>query len=1025
MPTYTQAQRPLELITPLGPDVLLIEKLSGQEMISGLFRFELDLLAEPDQEIAFDKLLGQKMTVSLRQAPGQVRHFNGICSRLRQGPIVRFSDRAVFVRYQAELVPRFWLWTKEVQSRIFQDKKVLDILRMVFKQPDPTMIVMDGGVREREVYEPRNYCVQFQESSFAFASRLMEEEGIYYYFDHAADDHYLQLLDLALQHHRLPTPYDAVPLKEEGVPQENVVTSWGKMQDMAAPRYLVQDYHFELPHARLEALAQMRPGVNVGGVDHVLSVPGSDRLEVHNHNGSFAHRFDGIGPGGQQQPERLQQVFKENQRLAKLHMERAAVGSLRYEGTGTCAGFSPGHVFGLEGPARVRGQYLLTSIEHHARQAPYRSGGEETFHYDNRFQCVPASLPYRPSLTTPPQRIHGTMTATVAGGKEGEVCTDKYGRIKVRFHWDRRAEDDNSCWIRVVHGWAGKQWGAIHLPRVGQEVVVAFEEGDPDRPIALGSVYNAAYLPPLTLPENAAVSGIRSRTLAPEPHPDHPTPIDTHKEDKEVHSGVLISDHKDEEVVHLQSRKDLYIGAAEDMHMLVEEELTTSCSGEMFTSVGWGLPEAHWQDGALKWTPAAKTAVGGERWDVLYGTHVTAEGLLTNNYTIFSRNDIIIDPTSWLAAQIPSAKWGNRFLVGKVPSGRTEALYGSRNLTGFGTHCFTQHGPCLQRVAASKPWEKVWAIGHTAASLATCVLPLIYVGSGNKHLFKVATNLPLVGDHIPIFGNSVVGWVDHAAGLCLAIGNHLIRDWAMAEAEADIARVSALLSSKMVANLRIIRPFSTDIVEYARYGLELAKTSSTVENHLAEGGYGLQADRIQLLARKGGISLVSEEKPTVIYSEKDVAIASGTCAAIISGTNGQVELVTGGNPVTDSQVHMDASSLILNSGAQTKITMTNQSLTLKAGPSTLELGPLGITMSVGKTTVKLSATDATINAPLVYINNPALKISSLGGVRVGSHFFTENGLVNIKGSSVTVDAPLVNIKADGTVTVKGLAMNLG
>lgn len=957
MATYTQGQRPLEVITPLGKDVLLLEEFTGQESLAGLFRFQLDMLAPASQKIPFDELLGRDMTVVIRNGEGQVRYFSGMCSRMRQGNIVRIDD-AVFVRYRAELVPHFWLWTKQVQSRIFQDQTVLDILRAVIHSLDESFKYNVDDVRSK--YEPRRYCVQFQESSFDFINRVLQEEGIYYYFGHQQSEDTLRLSDQPLQHPKLPKPYDPVTFDETDRGLDEAISSWEVMQDVEATRYVVRDYHFELPQSSLEAQAKLRPKVGVGGVS--LSLNYGDRLEVYDHNGLYAHRFDSIDAGGKHNEKTLPQVFEENKRFANLQVERTAAQAITIEGTSNCAGFLPGHTFGLEQPTRVQGRYLLTYVEHSARQAPYRSGPDGAFHYENRFRCIPAELAYRPPLSSP-QRIHGTMTATVAGGKEGEICTDKYSRIKVRFKWDRRDEnnDNNSCWVRVLQSWAGKNWGAIHVPRVGQEVIVAFEEGNPDRPIVLGSVYNAAHMPPLTLPDNANVTGVKTQTLG---------------EEQGHSSCLLFSDKKDEEVARLHAEKSLVIDSKDEMHVAVGKE--------MVNMVGWSFPKVEWGHDFSSFLKMGgdlmQLLFGGSRWDLTRGTHLTAGGLLSNHYTLFSRNEIVLDPSTWAAAQITSAKWGNRMLMGKVPSGRSEMTYGNRATTGFGVGTWTHHGPLLQRLGPSKPWEKVWAIGHSASSLATCVLPFLYADSGD-HGMGLAAEL-----------------VNDAAGVFLAFSNIQKRQLAIAQATLDVGKVVLAMKSQAASHMQGIE-IAMEAIRAGTYPAEVARTSADVHNTTVDGIYALQADRIQMLSRAaGGISLAAQTGPVFINSpDSRVTIACGTSGIQLNKKDG-VEI---NSASLGSSVRLKDESLTLSCAVTNKITITDQKITLRSGDSTLEIGPAGIN----------------INAKMIQLNGETMKVSPFSGVKIKNHFMVEGGLVDIQGAPV-------GVTSSGSLNIKGAVTNM-
>lgn len=951
MATYTQTDRPLELITPLGPDALLLEKFSGREQLSGLFHFHLDMLAPASREILFDKVLGQAMTVRIQHGKQQVRTFHGVCSRLRQGPPLRV-DQGTFIRYQAEMVPHFWFWEKQVTSRIFQDQNVPDIFRAVVKDLDDSL---DFSMKDvRESYPPRDYCVQFEESSYAFLSRLLEEEGIYFYFEPTPSGHRLVLSDQSLQHPRLPEPYDPVAFNDTGRNDAEAITAWEKTQDVTAAGYVVRDYSFELPTSTLEARSKLRARVSVGDIEHPVSVPTGERVEVYTHNGDYGHRFDSLDAAGKERKNHLQRVFQENQRQADLQADRLALESLNFEGRSRCPGFNAGCTFSLDKPERLKGRYLLTSVEHVAKQAPYRSGQDVAFEYENRFSCVPNDLPYRPARTSRPRRIHGTMTATVAGPMGSDIHTDKYGRIKVRFHWDRRDRPytNNSCWVRVVQSWAGKGFGTIHIPRVGNEVIVAFEEGHPDRPIVLGSVYNAENMPPFNLPEHATDSGIKTQTIG---KPKHS-------------SGLIFSDSAKEERVQLQSHGELVLDAHEKIYMAAGDKLVNNVGVEFINAVGWTFPSAQWQGGLLVWydmpdMPLAPTIrpdlgtelgrvagnlmtdiFGGTRWDLTRGTHLTAEGMLSNHYTFFSHNEIVIDPTSWVSAQIPSAKWGNISLMGKVPSGRSEMTYGSRATTNYGVTQFTQHGPYLSRHATSKPWELVWSIGHGACSLATLVLPFLHVSTKSTALQKAAD------------------YVNDAANVFLAFGNITKRKTAMADATLTAGKVVEQLPKMGTKNFKhLFKPMLREGVEYAKFVKDVIKTSEIIHNHSVDGTYAVQAERVQLTGGDGGISLAAAKPITIMSFDQAVTLASGGSTVVVSEEDKKVVVSCSTAGGFGGELVVEGNQATLSAGGAT-VTLGNGTITMRTLGASIEIGPAGA-IKIKGTTIDIETPSGTLKGP--------------------------------------------------------------
>lgn len=503
MAEFTQADRPISIETPLGQDVVLLAGFQGHEAISDLFRFQVELLAARETSIAFDAVLGQPVVIRLALAGGGERFFHGIVSRFSAG---RRDD--TFAHYRAEVVPRLWLLTRRMRCRTFQHLTIPEILKKVLDG-------LDVKYELTATYHPRDYCAQYRESDFAFASRLMEEEGIYYFFQHSAGGHKMIVTDVPNVHPDLP--FQKTVIYEEvsgGVRDEMRITEWMKDQEIRSGKYTLWDHCFELPGKNLEAVQSGLDAVRAGTVNHKLKVAGNDQLEIYDYPGGFAQRFDGIDKGGSARPADLQKIFEDNRRTARIRMEQETVNSLRIEGTSVCGNFIPGYKFDLTRHFDADGSYLLTRVEHTVTlENAYRSGSKESLDYQNRFVCIPGALPYRPLRKTPRPAVEGPQTAVVVGPPGEEIFCDKYGRVKVQFLWDRegKLDVDSSCWIRVNNPWGGKNWGGNFLPHVGQEVIVDFEEGDPDRPIIMGRVYNAECMPPLTLPGHKTKSIIRDQ----------------------------------------------------------------------------------------------------------------------------------------------------------------------------------------------------------------------------------------------------------------------------------------------------------------------------------------------------------------------------------------------------------------------------------------------------------------------------------------------------------------------------------
>jgi type VI secretion system secreted protein VgrG len=554
--------------TPLPPDTLLLVGFSGNEGLSQLFNFRLDLIADNYRVngVAFDKLLGKPITVRL-ELPGQdeERYFNGICNRLTQGESDEF-----FTRYTMEVVPRFWLWTKRAQSRIFQHLTVPEILKKVLDGLD-VHFELPGA------WEQRDFCVQYRETDAQLASRLMAEEGIFYFFKHTKDGHQMVVANTPQSHPDLPSASTITyrNLTQATAEGADIIYDWSKSQEITAGKVTLWDHCFELPHMHLETDKMIKPTVAVGGVTHHLDIADHGELELYDWPGEYAQRFDGVDKGGSERAQELQKIFEDNKRTAKIRMEQEAVRALTIQGASNCRQLVSGHKFTLTTlPAdphtallQAEGKYVLTGVSHSARQGgDYRSGGADSFEYSNRFTCIPVEVPFRPPRSTPKPVVHGSQTAVVVGPPGEEIFTDKYGRVKVQFHWDREGKHntDSSCWIRVSTIWAGKGWGIVNVPRIGHEVIVDFLEGDPDQPIIIGSVYNAKHMPPDELPKTKMVSGLKSNS----------TPGGG------GYNGLIFNDTKKKEKITLHGQYDMDTTIEHDDTQHIKNDRTINVDGK-------------------------------------------------------------------------------------------------------------------------------------------------------------------------------------------------------------------------------------------------------------------------------------------------------------------------------------------------------------------------------------------------------------------------------------------------------------
>jgi type VI secretion system secreted protein VgrG len=482
MPDYTQENRLISISTPLGKDIFLLQRFTGSEGISRLFNFRLSLLST-QSSIDFTKIIGQNVTVSIELGDGTQRYFNGHISRFGQAG----SDERFF-HYEAEMAPWLWFLTRNADCRIYQNLAVPDIIQQVFQNHgfNAFSSSLTGS------YSAREYCVQYRETDFNFVSRLMEEYGIFYFFEHENGKHTLVLGDSTSAYLTASPHTVSYAHTPGGLSDEDVVLDWKIEQEVRTGKYTHTDYNFTTPSANLRA---QEPTIVQAG--------DNAKLEIYDYPGEYATSDDG--------------AF-----LAKVRMQEHEATCIVHSGSSNCRTFTSGYSFSLEEHYRddINSDFLLIELFHDATAGrAYAPGGvgqaeegDET--YTNRFVCIPKGVLFRPPRLTPRPYIRGPQTAVVVGPSGNEIYVDQYGRVKVQFFWDRLGKNDenSSCWIRVSHPWAGQGWGSIWIPRVGHEVIVEFLEGDPDQPIITGRVYNANQTVPYELPDHMTRSTLQSRS---------------------------------------------------------------------------------------------------------------------------------------------------------------------------------------------------------------------------------------------------------------------------------------------------------------------------------------------------------------------------------------------------------------------------------------------------------------------------------------------------------------------------------
>jgi len=509
--------------------------LEGTEEISRLYEFRL-MLASENGSISPQSIVGKRVTVSILQSDGQTaRYFDGFVSHFAKLP--RRPPHRAFYEYEIKMVPWLWFLTRTTNCRIFQEKTVPEVIEQIFQDYG-----FGGQFQDQTAgtHNPWTYCVQYRETAFNFVSRLMEKEGIFYFFKHENGKHTMILTDQIsdFKNCEFQATVGMEPAKGYSG-DKDTVGLWERHYQYRSGKWAQNDYNFETPTTSLLA-----------NESTVLEIENSTNYELFDYPGVYDNKGDGAS-------------------LTKLRMEEVEAGYNTARGESKCRSFASGFKFTLENHEQKEEnqEYVLLSVTHSASQgALYGGESSELASYQNSFECFPSSVQFRPERITPHHIVHGTQTAVVVGPRDEEIYTDQYGRVKVQFFWDRLGQKDekSSCWIRVSQPWAGKNWGAVWIPRIGQEVVVDFLEGDPDRPLIVGRVYNEQQTVPYSLPDNSTQSGFKSRSS----------------------KGGGSSDFNELRFEDKTASEEIHIQAQKDMTILVKHDETTTINNNRTEQVG-------------------------------------------------------------------------------------------------------------------------------------------------------------------------------------------------------------------------------------------------------------------------------------------------------------------------------------------------------------------------------------------------------------------------------------------------------
>lgn len=484
----------LSLKTPLAADLFEVLSIQGEEQLSKPFSYKV-AVGTDDPKVDFSALVGKSVTITINSEDGTPQLRNGVVARLAQQ-----GGESSDIVYVMEVVPQLWLLSRGFDNRIYQNMTVLEIAEKILKE----FGITDYTLSCQGTYSPREYVVQYGESSFDFLARLMEDEGIFYFFKHEDGKHKIIITDDASSHEAQPGVAAEIHFKtfDSSYAEENSISEMSSDQQIVMTKYRMTDYNFETPATDLF--------VTVDGAAEPAT-PG-----MYEYPGGFMTKSDG-------------------EKRLKHRIEMAEFAQKSIRGSSNVRGFVAGSTFKLVGHDRdeLNTDYVLRSVSFSVNQD----------RYENTFTAFQKTVPYRPMPSARKPMIHGYQLATVVGKSGEEIWTDEYGRVKIHFPWDRdsKKDENSSCWVRVAQMWAGKSWGSLTIPRIGTEVIVCFLDGDPDRPMIVGTLYNGTQTVPYTLPDNKTRSTMKSNS----------------SKGGGGFNEIRFEDLKDSEEIFIQAQKDM------------------------------------------------------------------------------------------------------------------------------------------------------------------------------------------------------------------------------------------------------------------------------------------------------------------------------------------------------------------------------------------------------------------------------------------------------------------------------------
>lgn len=569
----SQSHRELEFISPLGKDVLLLSQFNAKERLGRPFTINLTLRST-QENIDFEAMLGQNVSVRMDVSGSEERHFNGIVSKFAQG-----ENSEGFATYHATLKPWLWLLKNTNDCRIFQEQSAVDIIESVLQDNDHG----DYELRLGNDYRRREYTVQYNESDLNFISRLMEEEGIYYFFEHEEDSHKLILCDGYASHKMIPA-YEGIPYYPPDattIRHEDIINNWKLEGRVLSGSVVLNDYNFKLSQANIK---------------NEYSDPAQHQQsgeEIYDYPGKYTAQEEG-------------------RHYARIRQEALHASYSTVKGKSSAREFTAGGLMQMIKHPRddQNTEYLITEVKHNASLDAFGStkGSGSGFQYKNKFKVIKSLTPYRSESQAKHPKITGSQHAHVVGPKGEEIYCDEFGRVKVQFPWDRygKSNEVSSCWIRVSQNWAGGNWGHMAIPRIGHEVIVEYMDANPDRPIIMGRTYHDKNKVPYPLPANKTRMTIKSQT---------------HK--GSGYNELRFEDENDQEEVYIHAQKDQNNVVLHDETTKVFNDRTENIGNDETISIGHDRIEIVGNDETINIGNDQRNTIGNDQTNTIVRNRIS------------------------------------------------------------------------------------------------------------------------------------------------------------------------------------------------------------------------------------------------------------------------------------------------------------------------------------------------------------------------------------------------------------------